>query len=182
LIDLSNIQVLQLIEEQIARVDQQIHALLLVGGFAGSEYLKQRVHEQFGSRIRVIARPPDADTATLRGAAAYGLARRPLVSSVIAPRSYLMKVKLPADQEDWLKRPAYIKNNDAGVPICENRSVFCLSLLFICGACHVLIGLWARTGFNTLFRKVPFLGKGMCHLLQTCLIDPLTINSFPSLF
>ncbi|KAF8154010.1 hypothetical protein B0H34DRAFT_74131 [Crassisporium funariophilum] len=113
-------EVLQLIEGQIARVDQPIHALLLVGGFAGSEYLKQRVHDQFGSRIRVIARPPDADTATLRGAAAYGLARRPLVSSVIAPRSYLMKVKLPADQEDWLKRPAYIKNNDAGVPICEN--------------------------------------------------------------
>jgi len=116
-------QVLQLIEEQIARVDQVIHALLLVGGFAGSEYLKQRVQDQFSSRIRVIARPPDADTATLRGAAAYGLARRPLVSSVIAPRSYLMKVKLPAEQEDWLKRPAYIKNNDAGVPICENRSV-----------------------------------------------------------
>ena len=116
-------KVVQLIEEQIARVDQVIHALLLVGGFAGSEYLKQRVQEQFSSRIRVIARPPDADTATLRGAAAYGLARRPLVSSVIAPRSYLMKVKLPAEQEDWLKRPAYIKNNDAGVPICENRSV-----------------------------------------------------------
>ncbi|PPQ68984.1 hypothetical protein CVT25_009169 [Psilocybe cyanescens] len=115
-------EVLQLIEDQIARVDQPIHALLLVGGFAGSEYLKQRVQEQFSSRIRVIARPPDADTATLRGAAAYGLARRPLVSSVIAPRSYLMKarVKLPAEQEDWLKRPAYIRNNDAGVPICEN--------------------------------------------------------------
>lgn len=114
-------QVLQLIEEQIARVDQQIHALLLVGGFAGSEYLKQCVHERFAARIRVIARPPDADTATLRGAAAYGLARRPLVSSVIAPRSYLMRVKLPAEQEDHLKRPAYIKTNDAGIAICENR-------------------------------------------------------------
>ncbi|KAG5645618.1 hypothetical protein DXG03_005609 [Asterophora parasitica] len=77
--------------------------------------------EQFSSRIKVIARPADSDTATLRGAAQYGLARRPLVSSVIAPRSYIMKVKLPADQEDWLKRPAYIRNNDAGVPICENR-------------------------------------------------------------
>jgi len=47
---------------------------------------------QFSTRIRVIARPADADTATLRGAARYGLARTPLVSSVIAPRSYLMKV------------------------------------------------------------------------------------------
>ncbi|KAG5638936.1 hypothetical protein H0H81_008436 [Sphagnurus paluster] len=114
-------EVLQLIENQVQKLDQRIDALLLVGGFAGSEYLKQRVEEQFSSRIKVIARPADADTATLRGAARYGLARRPLVSSVIAPRSYIMKVKLPAEQEDWLKRPAYIKNNDAGVPICDNR-------------------------------------------------------------
>jgi len=40
-----------------------------------------------------------------------------------------MKVKLPAEQEDWLKRPAYIKNNDAGVPICENRLVFAFFFL-----------------------------------------------------
>ncbi|KAF9558515.1 hypothetical protein CPC08DRAFT_743329 [Agrocybe pediades] len=120
-------EVIQLIEEQLSRIDQVVNALLLVGGFAGSEYLKQRVQDQFSSRIRVIARPPDADTATLRGAAAYGLARRPLVSSVIAPRSYLMKVKLPAEQEDWLKRPAYIRNNDAGVAICENRLQYLVS-------------------------------------------------------
>ena len=50
------------------------------------------IQERFGSSIKVIARPSDADTATLRGAAQYGLARRPLVSSVIAPRSYIMKV------------------------------------------------------------------------------------------
>ncbi|KAJ8516208.1 hypothetical protein ONZ45_g6483 [Pleurotus djamor] len=116
-------QVVDLIEDQTRKLDQRIDALLLVGGFAGCEYLKARVEfqEQFHSRIRVIERPPDADTATVRGAARYGLARRPLVSSVIAPRSYIMKVKLPADQEDWMKRPAYIRNNDAGVPICENR-------------------------------------------------------------
>jgi len=32
-----------------------------------------------------------------------------------------MKVKLPAEPEDWQKRPAYIRNNDAGIAICENR-------------------------------------------------------------
>ncbi len=36
-------QVLALIEDQTLKVDQRIDALLLVGGFAGSEYLKQRV-------------------------------------------------------------------------------------------------------------------------------------------
>jgi hypothetical protein len=97
--------------------------------------------EQFGSRIKVIARPADADTATCRGAAQYGLARRPLVSSVISPRAYLLKVcgcllrvhscfcdvffhkqvKLPVEPEDRTKRPAYINRNEAGYEICENR-------------------------------------------------------------
>ncbi|KAI0270643.1 actin-like ATPase domain-containing protein [Gloeopeniophorella convolvens] len=114
-------QVLDLIEEQMKKVDQRIDALLLVGGFSGSGYLFKRVEEQFGGRVKVIARPSDADTATGRGAAQYGLARRPLVSSVVAPRSYMMKVKLPAEQEDFMKRPAYISQNNAGVSICENR-------------------------------------------------------------
>lgn len=114
-------QVLDLIEEQTKKIDQSLNALLLVGGFSGSGYLFQKVKAQFSSRINVISRPPDCDTATLRGAAQYGLARRPLVSSVIAPQSYMMKVKLPAEPEDHLKRPAYIRTNDAGVSVCENR-------------------------------------------------------------
>jgi hypothetical protein len=161
---------MQLIEEQIARVDQPIHALLLVGGFAGSEYLKQRVHDQFNSRVRLIARPPDADTATLRGAAAYGLARRPLVSSVIAPRSYLMKVKLPAEQEDWLKRPAYIRSNDAGVSICENRSVAPSRL-----CCVLVLGvlIWLQIAVPRFERSNPE--------ERVCVISSLTcvmINQF----
>jgi hypothetical protein len=36
-------QVLDLIEEQTRKVDQRIDALLLVGGFSGSEYLFKRV-------------------------------------------------------------------------------------------------------------------------------------------
>ncbi|KAK7035357.1 hypothetical protein VNI00_011888 [Paramarasmius palmivorus] len=126
-------QVLALIEDQMRRVNQKIDALLLVGGFAGSEYLRQRVEEQFSSRTKIRV-PADCDTATLRGAARYGLAQRPLISSVIAPRSYIMKVKLPAEQEDWQKRPAYIKNNDAGYPICENRYDFRLQYLVQKGA------------------------------------------------
>lgn len=96
------------------------------------------LQEQFGSRIKVIARPDDADTATARGAAQYGLAGKTLVTTVICPRAYLMKVghvfrfwrpgahralqvKLPAEPEDWQKRPAYIRDNNAGISICENR-------------------------------------------------------------
>jgi len=36
-------QVLELIEEQSKRLEQRIDALLLVGGFAGSEYLFKKV-------------------------------------------------------------------------------------------------------------------------------------------
>lgn len=51
--------------------------------------------EQFGHQIKVIGRPFDADTATLRGAARYGLeAGKNLVSSIVAPRSYLLKASL----------------------------------------------------------------------------------------
>jgi len=120
-------QVLRLIDEQTHRVDQRIDALLLVGGFSGSEYLFKRVDETFGSRIKVIARPSDADTATCRGAAQYGLARPRLVSSIIAPKSYIIHVQLPAEPEDWRRRPAYIKKNDIGFDICENRLQYLIS-------------------------------------------------------
>ncbi|KAF8438549.1 actin-like ATPase domain-containing protein [Boletus edulis BED1] len=114
-------QVLDMIEEQSRKIEQRIDALLLVGGFAGSEYLFRKVEASCDGMIKVIARPSDADTATLRGAAQYGLSRKTIVSTVIVPRAYIMKVKLPAEPEDWLKRPAYINENSANVAICENR-------------------------------------------------------------
>jgi len=123
-------QVLEMIEDQLGKIEQRVDALLLVGGFAGSEYLFKKVEAKFSSKIKVIARPFDADTATVRGAAQYGLSRKTIVSTVIVPRAYIMKVKLPAEPEDWLKRPAYIRENNASVPICENR----LQYLVIKGA------------------------------------------------
>ncbi|KAJ2930892.1 hypothetical protein H1R20_g6205, partial [Candolleomyces eurysporus] len=84
-------QVLQLLKEQIPRVDQPIHALLLVEGFAGSEHLKQCAEQQFGKSVPFIARLSGADTAKLRSATQYGLAKRSLVSMVmcILPRQRL---------------------------------------------------------------------------------------------
>ncbi|KAF7297155.1 FAD-binding PCMH-type domain-containing protein [Mycena indigotica] len=128
-------EVIRLIEKQLA-ASPPIDALLLVGGFSGSAYLKTRIEDRLHGKILTIARPPDCDTATLRGAAHYGLARRPLVSQLIVPRSYVMKVlalpafvlplnwskvKLPAEPEDRIRRPGYVTYNDAGVEICENR-------------------------------------------------------------
>ena len=162
-------QVLTLVEEQMNRVEEPIHALFLVGGFAESEYLKQRVEvyiyflslhrgwhlikEGFASRIGVIVRPPCADSAALRGAAQYGLSKRQLMSFAIAPRSYMIevcsflifntmldpscrrKVNLPAEQEDHMKRPAYIVKNDAGVTICQKRYALRQPLMIIGWQC-----------------------------------------------
>ncbi|KAJ7619528.1 actin-like ATPase domain-containing protein [Roridomyces roridus] len=114
-------EVLELVTKQLA-VSPAVDALLLVGGFSGSAYLMSRVEETFGTRIHTIARPPDSDTATLRGAARYGLARRPLVSHMVVPRSLVMKVKLPAEPEDRVRRPAYIfYSEQMGADACENR-------------------------------------------------------------
>jgi len=114
-------QVLTLIEEQMRRIQEPLDALMMVGGFSGSEYLFKRVDDRFGARLRIIARPSDADTATLRGAAQYGLARRPLISTIVSPKAYIMKVKLPAEEQDHLMRPAYITTNQFGTAVCENR-------------------------------------------------------------
>jgi len=113
-------QVLTLIEQQIEKMTESIDALFLVGG-AGSVYLKQRIETQFGSKIATISRPADAGTATLRGAVQCGLLEKQLVSSVMAPRSYMINVKLPAEREDVLRRPEYVMNNYGSTAICENR-------------------------------------------------------------
>ena len=54
------------------------------------------VQAKFSGKIKVIARPSDADTATVRGAAQYGLSRKTVVSTVIVPRAYIMKVSVVA--------------------------------------------------------------------------------------
>lgn len=111
-------EVLDLIDEQIRKCNNaSIDALILVGGFSASEYLFTRVREQYGHRIAVIARPNDCDVATLQGASRYGLglsAGKVAVASVISPRSYIMRVRLPAEPIDIQNRPAYITNNNVG--------------------------------------------------------------------
>ncbi|GAA5914368.1 Hsp70 family protein [Sporobolomyces salmoneus] len=114
-------QVLGIIETQLSKVPgKSVNALILVGGLSSSQYLFQRVQEAYGGRIGIIAKPRDSDVSVLKGAARYGLGK-PTVSSVISPRSYIMKCKLPAEDVDRYQRPGFISTNDAGVEVCENR-------------------------------------------------------------
>jgi hypothetical protein len=67
----------------------------------------------------------------------------------------VLKVKLPAEPEDWQKRPAYIHDNAAGVPICENRYNILTSLL------SFLLNDWLPVvGFSTWYTKALFYEKG----------------------
>lgn len=56
--------IFHLIVEQIERVQQTaanatVSAVLLVGGFGSSEYLRKSIEEHFGEDMKVI-QPPDA--------------------------------------------------------------------------------------------------------------------------
>ncbi|KAJ7279039.1 actin-like ATPase domain-containing protein [Mycena rebaudengoi] len=111
-------EVLSLIHKQLSALETPPDALLLVGGFAGCEYLKQRIEETFPTTP--LTRPPDADSATLRGAASFRTGGTH-ISRIVVGRSYAVKATLPATPEDFLHRPAYIRTNAAGIQVCSNR-------------------------------------------------------------
>jgi len=69
--------VVDLVREQISMVrakSGEVTAVLLVGGFGASEYLKNRIQTAIGPTIRV-QQPADGWTAVVRGAAMIGLSR-----------------------------------------------------------------------------------------------------------
>jgi hypothetical protein len=82
-----------LIKEQISMVGNDVTAVVLVGGFGQSRYLKSRVREAISSGIQVL-QPENAWAAVVKGAAMHGLNQyRPLLAQVgvasrIARRSY----------------------------------------------------------------------------------------------
>jgi serine/threonine-protein kinase ATR len=85
--------IISLLEEQISMAEGQITAIILVGGFGQSEYLKDRIQEAIKRGIHVL-RPPDGWSAVVKGAVIHGLnLHRPVLSapriaSRVARRSY----------------------------------------------------------------------------------------------
>ena len=60
-VHLSLFQVLDLIDKQLGKVEQGVDALLLVGGFAGSEYLFHRVDVSDLSTSKLDAHSRETD-------------------------------------------------------------------------------------------------------------------------
>lgn len=82
-----------LIKEQISMTGGDVNAVVLVGGFGQSRYLKSQVKEAISSRTQVL-QPESAWTAVVKGAAIHGLGHHePALSQVgvtsrVARRSY----------------------------------------------------------------------------------------------
>lgn len=66
--------VLDLIKEQVRFAGGNIAAVLMVGGFGQSPYLKTRVQQVLGGSVSVL-QPQNGWTAVVRGAAMLGMGR-----------------------------------------------------------------------------------------------------------
>ena len=74
----------QAVEPIIALIDEQLRAvpggcrdMLVVGGFAASPYLMQRLKKEFSDRVPNIWQPPQSGSAILEGAVLYGASHAP---------------------------------------------------------------------------------------------------------
>lgn len=72
--------------------------IFLVGGFGSSNYLLNRVHEVFDSRVKQIICPPRAALAVVRGAVYFGLNPR-VITSRVSRRTYGINAGLPFDED-----------------------------------------------------------------------------------
>ncbi|KAG0011384.1 Heat shock 70 kDa protein 12A [Podila clonocystis] len=79
--------VLRLIQHQLQQTNFNCQAIFMVGGFGCSGYLHTRVRAEFGHQVGLIAIPPRAELAVVRGAALAGITPR-MVAARVARRWY----------------------------------------------------------------------------------------------
>lgn len=66
-------QIITLVQDQITTSKVSINAVLLVGGFGSSTYLRERLRNALGGKVQVM-QPPNAWLAVVNGAVMKGLA------------------------------------------------------------------------------------------------------------
>ncbi|KAL1924594.1 uncharacterized protein VTP21DRAFT_4248 [Calcarisporiella thermophila] len=114
-------QVLGLIEQQLQAAGK-LEAIFLVGGFGQSNYLYNRVHQIFATRVSLIGVPPRGALAVVRGAVYFGLNPR-MVTQRISRRSYGVETRMLF--EPGLDPPEYSITGSDGRLLCRQRfSVF----------------------------------------------------------
>ena len=110
-------QILGLIALQLNQV-RDIKVMFVVGGFAGSPYLMQRIRERFTPYVGHIVCPQNPGSAICQGA--VSLARNPdAIVSRIAKKTYGTSVILRF--EHGIDPPQFMKVDADGAQFCRNR-------------------------------------------------------------
>jgi len=110
-------QNLQLINEQLVRLKDNVKVMVVVGGFAGSQYLMDSIKKRFAGRVSHIISPPNPGSAVCQGAVALALDPNVIVSR-IARKTYGFLCVRPFEEDN--DKPEFKEWVD-GVAKCNNR-------------------------------------------------------------
>ncbi|KAI7877639.1 actin-like ATPase domain-containing protein [Lichtheimia hyalospora FSU 10163] len=110
-------EVLALVEDQLIKA-QSLQAVFLVGGFGSSNYLFERVQQEFAPRVGLVAVPPRCELAVVRGAVYFGL--NPHVVTTRIPR-YWYGIDTTTTFEEGIDPPSYKIIRADGSVRCDNR-------------------------------------------------------------
>jgi hypothetical protein len=76
-------KIIDLIRDQLASSKKRCSAMFLVGGFAESPYLIERVENEYKSVVSIITVPQNPITSVLRGAVIYGLNKAAVATRIL---------------------------------------------------------------------------------------------------
>ncbi|KAG0590425.1 hypothetical protein KC19_1G098600 [Ceratodon purpureus] len=111
-------EIVELIAAQLMQVED-IKVMFVVGGFAGSPYLMQRIRKRFSRDVKHIVSPPNPGSAIIQGAVALALNPDAVVARILK-KTYGTSVTLPfekgVDPSEFLKI-----SEENGVEWCRNR-------------------------------------------------------------
>ncbi len=145
------LQIIQLVQDQIRSSKVSIRAVLLVGGFGSSTYLRQRLRNALGGKIQIM-QPPNAWLAVVNGAVMKGLA--------LSAPTRLTQVKI----ENRVARRHY--GTEWALRYDESKHASIKNKRWWCG----LDGCFKVTTMNWFIKKVcdkpnrP--GRGLHHMLK----------------
>ncbi|KAI9312722.1 hypothetical protein BX666DRAFT_1985910 [Dichotomocladium elegans] len=110
-------EVIALIQDQLVKA-QSLQAIFLVGGFGSSNYLFERVQEEFAPYTGLVAVPPRCELAVVRGAVYFGLNPRMVTTRI--PR-YWYGIDTTTTFEEGIDPPSYKIIRADGSVRCDNR-------------------------------------------------------------
>ncbi|CAM6084107.1 unnamed protein product [Calypogeia fissa] len=114
-------KILKLIRDQVA-LTPDLEAIMVVGGFSNSPYLKKRIRDAFSMTVKQIVSPTDPGSAVCQGAVAFGALGADIMMSRKSRKTYGIHAYREFEKGDPLSFRFLSKN---GEEWCENDfSVF----------------------------------------------------------